>query len=953
MNFLKSLDQALDFERLEKTVTEKVQQAALSVVDEFPDRNRAAPTTLSITPAVLVEARELAEVWQGFELERRKDEWEIACGELKTLRGTEAPSHTALQTWQRRAQDSEFKLYQLYSCLLSLPDPTPFLTLLSSLAARVQDLEDANRKLQSAAEHAARDDAEVSGLIEKHQRLLEGAKELQEELARRDARIAEMSAAAAEAAAARQEMSQQAAEMARLQRSLRSVRDEYESTQQSLFELQSRLESLAGSRQQEAELATEELERVVKRAAELELERQQLLSRLESAHQQHQQQQGAAGGGAGEEGGAGDEGGSSASAVPLRGAPPLLLPPGGGLGGDYSLLERQLAAREEQVTALSASLEALQRSAAEAASRHAREAATLKDQVSTTKLALDRLEREVSRRPDPQEFQELRRRVEALQSLVDVQMQAEGWSGEQVETALRDPSTQTVTHVLQERSRKLSSEVNSLRRQLGERDTQIHDLEAQIRFLESDLQRRAQLVAQLEEHLAAAAGAAAHNAATAAATTSALPPPPSSSASTGALAARIATASAVDSAATTATTTTTSTPVLLPQLSGSLGVALPVESLEQASTAQSTAIAPAAASAAAGGDSEATAAAGGHAGGGGGGSGGAADGGSLLDILVSQRDRFRQRMVQLEEEKNQLSDELNKTRQQLEATRNDNVTLFEKVRYLERYNQKAAAAAAAGGAGRTTVVRVDAAGVAQPSPEEAAAARGSRYQCGPFALELGGGRQGGDAAGGGGKLGATGGAVRFGGSGGGGGGGGGGIRSRGARRGMGCFGGDGGDDVEAAAPTAEARAARAYEARVNPFAEFQQSEAELRVRNLQVHDRAVLAGSRLLLGSRVARMFFALYTVMLHFIILLLFFYATTPCPAATLLGAEGVADTAMEAAAAAAATAAGAGVMAGAGGGAGARGVAAARVAVTGGVGRALRAVAGTVVRWRGAMQG
>lgn len=46
------------------------------------------------------------------------------------------------------------------------------------------------------------------------------------------------------------------------QRSLRSVRDEYDSTQQSLFELQSRMESLVGSRQQEAELAAEELERV-------------------------------------------------------------------------------------------------------------------------------------------------------------------------------------------------------------------------------------------------------------------------------------------------------------------------------------------------------------------------------------------------------------------------------------------------------------------------------------------------------------------------------------------------------------------------------------------------------------------------------------------------------------------------------------------------------------------
>ncbi len=46
------------------------------------------------------------------------------------------------------------------------------------------------------------------------------------------------------------------------------------------------------------------------------------------------------------------------------------------------------------------------------------------------------------------------------------------------------------------------------------------------------------------------------------------------------------------------------------------------------------------------------------------------------------------------------------------------------------------------------------------------------------------------------------------------------------------------DDVEAGGPgagaTAESRAARAYEARINPFAEFQQTEQEMRVRNMQV-----------------------------------------------------------------------------------------------------------------------
>lgn len=55
------------------------------------------------------------------------------------------------------------------------------------------------------------------------------------------------------------------------------------------------------------------------------------------------------------------------------------------------------------------------------------------------------------------------------------------------------------------------------------------------------------------------------------------------------------------------------------------------------------------------------------------------------------------------------------------------------------------------------------------------------------------------------------------------------------------------DDVEAGGPgagaTAESRAARAYEARINPFAEFQQTEQEMRVRNMQV-GRAWHGGAR-------------------------------------------------------------------------------------------------------------
>lgn len=46
---------------------------------------------------------------------------------------------------------------------------------------------------------------------------------------------------------------------------------------------------------------------------------------------------------------------------------------------------------------------------------------------------------------------------------------------------------------------------------------------------------------------------------------------------------------------------------------------------------------------------------------------------------------------------------------------------------------------------------------------------------------------------------------------------------------------------------------------------------------MQLHDRAVLAGSKLLVGSRFARAFTAIYALLLHAFVLLLLYHAMSP----------------------------------------------------------------------------
>lgn len=100
------------------------------------------------------------------------------------------------------------------------------------------------------------------------------------------------------------------------------------------------------------------------------------------------------------------------------------------------------------------------------------------------------------------------------------------------------------------------------------------------------------------------------------------------------------------------------------------------------------------------------------------------------------------------------------------------------------------------------------------------------------------------------------------------------------------------------------------------------------VRQMQLHDRAVLAGSKLLVGSRLARAFLAVYAVLVHlFLMVLLYYTMSAPRTRVELIDMDMVAQQ-QQAATQAAAEAASMTAQAAAGGGAEA--------------GRALRAMMG-----------
>jgi len=60
----------------------------------------------------------------------------------------------------------------------------------------------------------------------------------------------------------------------------------------------------------------------------------------------------------------------------------------------------------------------------------------------------------------------------------------------------------------------------------------------------------------------------------------------------------------------------------------------------------------------------------------------------MLSVVCKQRDRFKSRIVELESENKELYVKLDTTKSQLDILRNDNIKLYEKIKYLQSYGSK-------------------------------------------------------------------------------------------------------------------------------------------------------------------------------------------------------------------------------------------------------------------------
>ena len=212
----------------------------------------------------------------------------------------------------------------------------------------------------------------------------------------------------------------------------------------------------------------------------------------------------------------------------------------------------------------------------------------------------------------------------------------------------------------------------------------------------------------------------------------------------------------------------------------------------------------------------------------------------MIAILASQRDRFKRRVSELDEEKARVTTELSSTSAKVTKLEEDNVKLFEKIRYVQKYY---VSKLSGGASAAVKILRVDESGVplSDSLETEKSANKSASYSCGVGGVTIGVDRL----------------AISDG------------MRKRAQRYGCG-FGGGGHGDLESANLGGDeggvvGRYRDKYLARLNPFNAFKRTESEDGgSSNLATHDRLAMAGGKALLSSRGFRSFFALYFLAMH-----------------------------------------------------------------------------------------
>ncbi|KAF9114262.1 hypothetical protein BGX27_011313 [Mortierella sp. AM989] len=197
---------------------------------------------------------------------------------------------------------------------------------------------------------------------------------------------------------------------------------------------------------------------------------------------------------------------------------------------------------------------------------------------------------------------------------------------------------------------------------------------------------------------------------------------------------------------------------------------------------------------------------------------------SILPIVTSQRDRFRQRNSELEEQLRQQSEQISNLRNDNSQLQKDNLKMYEKVKYMQSYRDDSSGSGVGVGYSAAPSAMIDYAS--------------------PF-------RNNSSSVGGGGSAG-------------------GGVVGRSA--GGNQYKKNDGDEFQMQSLDPTDRYRNMYEESMNPFEAFHKKEESRRFNNMTPADKAMLTMSRLILTNKWTRSMLVAYTMGLHFLIVVMLY---------------------------------------------------------------------------------
>eukprot|EP00741_Cyanophora_paradoxa_P009913 tig00000157_g9603.t1 len=548
-----------------------------------------------------------------------------------------------------RAKSSENAFLSLYKLLYEAPDPVPTLAAALEDSSKTAELEAQNRRMRQELDEYKNEFSMLKNQevtirrLEEKCRALETQMEakVQEQVEQRERAAKEEAARQAEAFAERERDLQRAVHQAN--ESAAEASRARDAVQDQLFDLRTRLEEMSAAKQAEVDMMASEIERASSKLVSLERDRMDLRSQVDALKKRLQNE---------------GRGPSNAEG-----------------GRDWELEASQ---KESYIGQLSDHLRSLQVTAEQERQRHAAELQGVREAIGQKEAAIRELQRELAARPTAKQLEQLKQQLRIMQAVEFNHIEGEGEEGaaaaaSDLEAALmaKNRTLEATATKLKVRAQDAESELEAKTRALETLTREAAEQKALIARLEEDLLRAAAAgegEGGNETPSAAGAGARAPSVGPAAPSSFHSSPEqhaggaPRSGSVAGAVAARLAAVAAAEAAA--AAGGTGGSRPKNDDLGDLWGAEEPelVDPLSRPMT-------PAPGTAGAG-------------------------AGSMLDIIRSQRDRFRKRMQELEIDNQRMKRQLDAAVAEAQQLKQDNVALYEKIRYVQSYPDLAAAGGA-------------------------------------------------------------------------------------------------------------------------------------------------------------------------------------------------------------------------------------------------------------------